>query len=182
VRAPDSAQGRDAVRQLLEPWLRELAGARISGDIPITEPRLNRLIGDGLRATDGPLETATAHLRPGGEFDMRFVLRRARFAPPVRITVRIEEQPRFPDSPLLMLRWSLPGMGPIAAFIGPALAVFTTLPWGIVVEGDRIIVNIAQLLREHVGGDAVSCVRDLRVETHDGSLLVRVALQIPDTP
>jgi hypothetical protein len=179
VRAPDSSRGRDAVRQLLEPWLRELAGTRISADIPVPEPRLNGFIRDRLRASDGPVETASAHLRPGGEFDIRIVLRRPRLAPPVRITVRIEEQPRFPDSPLFVLRWSLPGMGPLAAFMGSALAVFTSLPPGIVVEGDRIIVNIAQLLREHGGGDAVDCVTALRVETHDERLLVSVALQIP---
>jgi len=112
--------------------------------------------------------------------DIRLVLRRPRFAPSVTIAARIEEQPRFPDSPFFVLRWWLSGMGPVAALMGPALALFTTLPPGIVVDGDRMVVNLAQLLREHGGGEILKSVTALRVDVHNEVLLVSFVLDIPN--
>lgn len=71
-------------------------------------------------------------------------------------------------------------MGPVAALMGPALAFFTTLPPGIVVDGDRIVVNFAQLLREHGGGEILDCITAVRVDIHNEVLLVSFALDIPN--
>jgi hypothetical protein len=112
--------------------------------------------------------------------DIRLVLRRPRFAPSVTIEARIEEQPHFPDSPFFVLRWWLSGMGPVAALMSPALAFFTTLPPGIVLDGDRMVVNLAQLLRAHGGGEILDCITALRVDVHNEVLLVSFAVDIPN--
>ncbi len=180
--APDSSQGLEGVRQLLEPWLRELAGARFSGEIPISEAQLNRFVNDRIRGSDGALESVRVHLLPGGEAEVRLLLRRPRFIPPVTITVRIREQPALPESPAFVLQWSLPRMGALAALVGPAAGLFDVLPRGIVAGGDRVTVNIAHLLREHGGGDLLTNVTALRVDTSDRMLVVNFTLHVRDRP
>jgi hypothetical protein len=116
--------------------------------------------------------------------DIRLVFRRARFAPSVTITARIEEQPCLPDSPRFVFRWWLAGMGPVASLMGPALALFTTLPPGIVVDGDRMVVNLAEVLEEHGGRAVFNSVTALRADIHREMLLVSFALDIsnPNPP
>jgi hypothetical protein len=46
------------------------------------------------------------------------------------------------------------------------------------VDGTRMVINVAQLLTQHGGGDFVTHIETLRVETHDHTLLVRFALRV----
>src|SRR5687768_12083680 len=115
----------DEVRRLLGPRLQEVAGARVSAEIPLSEALVNRLVDEALRtASDGPVEAAEVQVRDGGELAVRLRLRRPSFAPPIIVMLRIEQQPRLPDSPTLGLRWELPGMGLLAKLAGPVLRIF----------------------------------------------------------
>ena len=70
--------------------------------------------------------------------------------PPLTVHVAVDQQPRFPASPFLVLRWSfLAGLGAIASkFVG---ALERKLPPGIRLDGDRIVVDIAAIARPRLG-------------------------------
>jgi hypothetical protein len=178
VEAPRKPPGFEAARQVLERWVRQLAGARISVEIPISESRLNQWLGDWVRRSSGTFEKVQVHLRSGGEIDVRLTFRHLRLAPAVTIHARIVEQPRLPESPVFALRWSLPGTGRLAAFVGPAIPFFVAPPPGIMVNGDRVMVDVAQLLRQHGCGDLFTNVTALYLDTGDATMMVNFQLQL----
>jgi hypothetical protein len=96
----------------------------------------------------------------------------------VTIQARIVEQPRLPESPVFALRWSVPGTGRLAAFVGPAIPFFIAPPPGMTVNGDRVMVDVAQLLRQHGCGDLFTNVAALRLDTGDATLMVHFRLQL----
>jgi hypothetical protein len=170
---------RDEVRRLLGPGLQEIAGARVSGEIPLSEALVNRLVDDALRkASDGPVEAAEVQLRGGGQLAVRLRLRRPSFAPPIIIMLRIEQQPRLPDAPALGLRWELAGMRLLARFAGPLLQFFKAGGPGIKVEGDRIVIELDKLLREHGAGELLDYLTGLSVGTRDKMLTIAFELGV----
>ena len=170
---------RDEIRRLLGPRLQEVAGARVSGEIPLSEALVNRLVDDALRkAPDGPVEAAEVHVRGGGQLVVRLRLRRPSFAPPIIIVLRIEQQPRLPDSPALGLRWELPGMGLLTRFAGPVLHFFKADRPGIKVQGDRIVIDLDKLLQEQGAGELLDYLTALSVGTRDKVLIVAFELLV----
>ena len=169
----------DEVRRLLGPRLQEVAGARVSAEIPLSEALVNRLVDEALRtASDGPVEAAEVQVRDGGELAVRLRLRRPSFAPPIIVMLRIEQQPRLPDSPTLGLRWELPGMGLLAKLAGPVLRIFKAGRPGVRVEGNRIAIDLDKLLREHGAGELLDYLAALSVGTRDKVLIVAFELRV----
>jgi hypothetical protein len=80
---------------------------------------------------------------------------------------------------VLGLRWTIPGMGALAAFAAPALSYFKKLPPGIRVEGDRLIVDLGELLRSRGLGEMADYITRVHVATREGALLVEFALRVP---
>lgn len=161
------------VRQLLGPRFEELAGAHLAGEFPLTDNVLNRVVDDALRRTpDAPVESAEVRVS-GGEVSARLRLRRPAFAPPITVAARVERQPVLPQSPVLVLRWRLPGLGGLAALAGPVATLFSTAPPGVRLEGDRIVIDLARLLDERGLRDLLDRVSLLNVEPREGALLVR---------
>lgn len=169
----------DRVRQALGIDFEELAGGSFAGEIPLTDAFVNRLIAQQLAASQGPVTTAQVDAHDGDNLTMQLSMRAPRMMPSVRIAARIEQQPQFPGPAVLGLRWSVPGLGPLALFAAPALAYFKALPPFIRAEGDRISVDIAELLRTRGLGDVVRYVTGLQVHTRTGMFVVRFELRIP---
>ena len=84
--------------------------------------------------------------------------------PTLRIVARIEEQPE-PQRPVLAIRWSMPGLGPLGMLAGPALTFLKTLPRGLRAEDDRILVDVAELLRAQGLADLLPYISKVRVHT-----------------
>lgn len=159
--------------------LEELRGGTLAGEIPLTEALVNRLIAQRLGRSQGPVESAVVQAHDNQNLTVTVSMRAPRMMPSVKIAARIEQQPEFPDPAVLGLRWSMPGLGPLALLAAPALAYFKALPPFIRVDGDRIAVDLRGLLQAQGLGDLVHYVRSARVQTRTGVIVVQFELQVP---
>jgi len=155
--------------------LQELAGASIAGELPLTNALVNRLIAERLAAS-GPVQAVQVDALEDDTFSAQVSLR-AKLIPNVRIVGRIEEQPE-PHRPVLGIRWSMPGLGPLGMLAGSALAFLKALPHGLRAEDDRILVDVAELLRSQGLGDLLPHIRKVQVHTRSGAFLVRFEVRV----
>jgi hypothetical protein len=152
--------------------LGEFGGSTLAGEIPVTEALVNRLLAQKL-AQHAQIGSLRVQAQPNDSVAIQ-VVPRARLMPPVNITARIERQPEFPANPVLLLRWSMPAAGPLALFAGPMLSYFKAMPPGIRMDGDRVAVDLRELLRSRGLDEVVGFVRKLEVHTRPGGFVLRV--------
>jgi hypothetical protein len=153
----------------------DVAGASLNGELPISNAIINRLIADALKGRDLPVARVTFEAQDDDRMLVHLDLRGP--LPNIRMALRIDQQPQ-PDNPVLGLRWSLPGIGPFAAFATPALAFFKALPPGIRVEGDRIFINIRELATERGFAEPLNYLRKLQVHATGGRMLATFDIRI----
>ncbi len=140
VRVEESMMQR--LHQLLGFEMQDLQGAHVSGEIPLTDVLINRVIAQRLASSESPVSAVV--IEPSdNDCVVAHVRMRARLVPPLTIDLRITHQPQLPDVPVLVLRWSLVGLGPLARLASPALGLFDLLPRGIRVEGDLIGIDLS---------------------------------------
>jgi len=164
----------DTLRERFGVDIREVAGAHVAGEIPFSDALVNRLLADKLR--DHPQIASVSLQAQEGDTVAVLVTPRARLLPPMRIVARIERQPEFPQHPALLLRWTMPGLGPLALLAAPALAFFTALPPGISADGDRIAVDLRALLESRGLGELVGFIRRVAIHTRPGGFVVQFEL------
>lgn len=167
----------ERIRRLVGPRFEELAGARVQGELPITEAVLNSLIAERLRSSETPVEKAEVQVRANDEVFARVQLRRS-YLPAVIVGARIEQQPDLPRSAVLGLRWWLPGMGALAALAAPVLSFLKAGPPWMAVDGQHVRIDLARLLRDQGAEEILAHLAFLRVGTREGALLVRFELQV----
>lgn len=162
--------------------LRELAGASFTGDVPLSRALINTVIAQQLARQRGSGKVAAVVVEPlEGDRLLVSVRLRSSFVPPLRVLLAMVAQPELPDSPVLVLRWSLEGgLGPLAKLAGPALSIFDVLPPGVRVDGDLIGIDVAAILRDKDAGSLLPYIRQLRVRTRQDRVLVHLELQVPD--
>jgi hypothetical protein len=165
----------------LQAWLgadfRELSGADVQADIPLTTALINRVIAERLAQMNGHISAAVVEPHEGDRVTVH-VRPRAAFLPPVEVRLQIAEQPELPASPVIVLRWSLAGgLGVLARMASPALALFKVLPPGVRVDGDLIGIDLAGILREKGFEWVLPFVRELRLATSESGLTIHVRLQ-----
>jgi hypothetical protein len=154
----------------------ELSGATIAAEIPLTNAVVNRLIGERLAAASGPVSTVQVDALDDDTFSAHVSLR-AKMIPTMRIVARIEEQPE-PERPVLGIRWSMPGLGPLALLAAPALTFLKALPRGLRAEDDRILVDVAELLRAQGLADLLPYVSQVRLHTRPGAFVLKFELRV----
>ena len=166
----------EVLRERFGADIRELAGAHAAGEIPLSDDLLNRQI--ARRLTNHP-QIASVRLQ-AQERDTIDVLvtPRARLMPPMRVTARIEHQPEFPQHPALVLRWTMPAIGPLAMLAAPALAFFRALPPGLRADGDRLTVDLRELLESRGLGEVEGFIRRAEVHTRPGGFVVQFELAV----
>jgi hypothetical protein len=155
----------------------DLTGAALSGEIPLSNAVVNRFVAARLARRDVPVTSVQLEAQ-NDDAVLAHVVAKARFVPAIRIAARIERQPQLPDDPVLWLRWSLPGMGALALFAAPALSLFKALPPGVRAEGDRIGIDLRELLVSRGFGDLVGSLRDVRMHTRLGVFIVRFEVRV----
>jgi hypothetical protein len=166
----------ERVRALLGIDLPELGGASLGGEIPLSNALVNRLVERQLAGRQLPVTGVRVEAHDGQQLTIALTPR-ARFVPSITIAARIDQQPEFPHEPVLGLRWSIPGTGPLAAIAGPIIASFR-LPPGIRIVGDRVLVDVRELLQARGLGELLQYVAGLRVGTREGAVLVRFELRV----
>ena len=150
----------------------EVKGARASLSIPVSESFLNELIAAAL-----PPGGALRDLQVRPQADNRLAVRarasRLDFLPPMSISVLIEQQPQLPDTPLVVKILSLPGLLSVAG----SLLSPSSLPPGIRLDRERVLVDVRQLLERRGLGEIVPLIERLHVSSEEGRLLVDVDIR-----
>ena len=159
--------------------LRDFAGAMASGEIPLANGVVNGFIAAELARRQLPVQSLKVDAHEGDTLTA-YIVPRARFVPPLRLHVRVERQPNLPVDPVLWLRWSMPGAGPLALFAAPALAFFKALPPGIRADGDRLAIDVREMLNARGLGEALRFLRNVRVHTRAGAIVVKFEIGVPE--
>lgn len=170
----------DQVRALLGVGLDELRGARAAGEIPVPTAVVNRLIASRLAVSSAPVKAVHVEPRPGNVVDVQ-VTPSARFVPTVTIEARIERQPEFPASPVFVLRWRIPAAGPLARLAAPFIGNLKSLPPGVRIDGDIVVIDLRDILGAQGQLQALEYVRTLRVDTRPGGFLVSFEVGVDAT-
>jgi hypothetical protein len=151
--------------QLNASGFQDVAGARVSARVPISSALLNQIIRDALRGSSGPVRSVDVGPLAGDRFEV-VITTTLPFVPALTVQVAIDEQPRFPASPFLVLRWSfLGGVGTFASrFVG---RLEHKLPPGIRLDADRIVIDLPVMIGRSAPPGAVEWLRYLmRFELH----------------
>jgi hypothetical protein len=162
----------DRIRYLLGPQLEELGGAHLSGQIPLTDAVINRAAAAKLAAMSGPVADAHVHAADGDVLQVALTVRGVPLISTVPVRLQIDQQPELPSSPVLGLHWSLAGLGALARLASPFIERLAKLPPGVRMDGDRLLIDLADLLRAQGLGDLLRLVTRLEVHTRDGQVLV----------
>jgi len=155
---------------------KELSGATVDAEIPLTTALINRKIAEYLARSDGKVSAAVVEPRAGNLLIVNVRLQSS-LVPPLAVHLEIAGQPEWPASPVLVLRWSLAGgLGMLARAASPVLSMFSVLPQGVRVDGDLIGIDIAEVLRSKDAGWLIPLVQRLRLQTSDAGVKVAVRL------
>ena len=155
-----------------------LAGARASARIPISRTLLNRLVANALAGRDTPVKSVDVRPRAGDQFDAVVTVSWP-FVPALTASFAIEQQPAFPASPVLVLRWSFLGaVGAIASRLTKSFE--SKLPPGVHFDGDRLLLDLAVLAAGSPAAPYVGYVKALELHTLDDHGVIDVELAIPE--
>jgi hypothetical protein len=155
---------------------RDIAGARVSATVPVSQSLLNGLVAQALRETKTPVRQLDIRPRAGDLIDVIVTLSWP-FVPPLKVAVAVDRQPEFPGSPVLVLRWSfLGGLGAIGARL---LGAMDKLPPGVRLDGDRLLLDIPVLAARSPAASLLQYLRTLEVHTADDRLVIVLNAEIP---
>src|SRR3954451_10746303 len=143
--------------------------------VPIPRALLNHFVGRALAGRDVPIRALDIRPHDGDQFEA-IVTVTWPFVPALTVGFAIEQQPRFPESPILVLRWSfLGGVGALASRLTSSLR----LPDGVRLDGDRLLLNIPLLAAQSAAGAMLGYVRLLELHTGDGLMIIDAELAMP---
>ena len=172
----DAAQ---LVGQLRSTAFRDLSGSHISARVPIARALLNRIVAGALDGKQTPVRAVDVQPLPDDRFDLTVTLSMP-FVPALKVTVVVAQQPRFPESPVMVLRWSL--FGGLAAIASRFTDVLQkNLPAGVRLDGDRIVLDVP-VIAEHVAADGVQLLllfRRIELHTVADRAVIDVDIAVP---
>jgi hypothetical protein len=92
--------------------------------------------------------------------------------------VVVLEQPRFPDMPVLVLRWSL--LGAVGAIASRFVASLNRLPPGVRLEGELLIIDIPAVARGRgLPLMPLKYITALELHTVEGGVVLEAAMAVP---
>ena len=160
----------EILNQLQSTNFRDIAGARFSAAIPVSERLIDTLIAASLPPT-APVREVQVRPVPGDRFAVR-IIPRAAFLPSITLKLQIVQQPELPRSPILVLRMAT--MGGLMGFASAAFPIASMLPPGLRLDGEHILVDLHALAAQRGFGEALAYVRQLRVTTEAGRVVLAV--------
>jgi hypothetical protein len=169
---------RNRLSALLGFDITEISGATMRADIPVPDALANRLLAERLPAANLPFSDIHLYALDNDALEVKLTIAGATLMPVVKMAIRIERQPQ-PNDPVLLLRWSIPGAGPLTLLAGPLLSRLRKLPAGIRMEGEHVAVDIRQLAAQQGMSELLDYVTDLQLHTRLGACVLTVALRVP---
>jgi hypothetical protein len=163
------------LQHLIASGFADVSGTRVSATLPVTEDLLNRAIPFVL-PPNAPVRDLTIHPESDDWFTVRVKLARPDFLPPLKLRLRVEQQPDPPASAVIGFRIaSLPGLMSLA---GAALSLTQALPPGVRLEGDRLTVDLRRLLEPQGFAPYLQYVDRLHLVTRGGRFVVELGLRV----
>jgi hypothetical protein len=156
---------------------RDIAGSRASARIPVARSLVNRLVAQSLRGTSAPVREVDVRPHQGDEFDVVLTLSWP-FVPPLKVTVRVAQQPEFPAAPVLVFRWSL--LGAVGVLASRVIASLDRLPAGIRLDGERLLVDIPVVAGRGPAATLLPFIKKLELHTIDEWIVLDMELGIPE--
>jgi hypothetical protein len=178
--APREGGGPDLLKRFRDAAgfeLHELAGGTLHGEIPIPAPLANRLIAERLAASGGPVSSVRLHPLDGDALDAELTIPALRIVPIVKVHAVIERQATAAN-PVLLVRWSMPSLGPLAMFAGSVATYFKKLPPGVRIDGEQIAIDIREVAASRGYADLLNYVTDLQLHTRHGAFTVTLGIRI----
>jgi hypothetical protein len=174
----DAAYFSELLANLRSSGFRDLPGGLVSAHLPVTRALLNHVVGDAIKGTNAPVKAIDIVPRAGDRFDAMVTLTWP-LVPPLKVTFTIEQQPRFPASPQLVLRWSF--LGAVGAFASRFLGSLKQLPEGVRVTDDHLVLDIPVLAGRTPAGEVLRYLKTLELHTIDDRVIVDVELGVPES-
>jgi hypothetical protein len=156
-----------ALEQLRATGFADVRGARLSLSIPISERLLNEVVVAAIPAS-APVRDVTVTPGPANRIQVRGRMAKLGFLPPMTVTLEIEQQPALPDTPLALRVRSFPGLTSMAG----SLLSPSTLPRGVRLDGDRLLVDVRQLLERAGYAELLPLIERMHVASEEGRLIV----------
>jgi hypothetical protein len=153
----------------------DLSGSEAYTVIRIGERLLNESAATFLAASSVVREIKL-HPRAANQIDVQVKLARPAFLPAFSVTLHVEQQPQLPDHPELVLRLS--GAGGLLRLAGPAIQSSGSLPPGISLAGDRVIVDVRDVLESRGHAELLEYVEQLHLLSEDARLVLAVQLRV----
>lgn len=155
----------------------DLAGSRVSARIPVSRAFLNRLVADALTDRKTPIRGVDIQPRAGDRFDAVVTVSWP-FVPALTVTFSVDQQPSFPASPVLVLRWSL--LGAVGAFASRLIEAFDRLPDGVRLDADRLLLDLPVLAARSPVAMMLPYVKALELHTLDDRAVIDLELAISE--
>jgi hypothetical protein len=152
---------------------RDLAGARFTADVPVSERLLDELIAVSI-PPDAPVRSVAIRPEGGDRLSVRIAPKMS-LIPAITLRLVIDAQPRLPESAVLVLR-----MATLGGLFGLASgAIAGMLPPGLRLEGDRILVDLREIAAQRGFADVFEYLAALQVHSDEGRLVVHVDAGVP---
>lgn len=166
----------DLIREQQAAGFPDLAGTGLSLRVPVSDRLVTRII-----STNLPPSSRLRHLEIKAERSNRIKvvvqLARPSFLPTLTIPFDIEQQPELPASPILALR--VVSSQAVMAFAGSALRLLDSLPTGIVVEGNRVAIDLRLLAARYNLAEWFDYLESIELTTEEGRLVVSLRAALP---
>jgi hypothetical protein len=153
----------------------DLAGARVSARVPVSRVLLNQLVARALQGRTTPVRRVEIRPYDGDKLDAVVTLTLP-LVPPLKVAVAVERQPQFPDSPVLVLRWSL--LAGLGTFLSKLIGPHQKMPPGVRLDGDRVLVDIRAAAAGTPAAQVLGYVKGLEVHTAADRLIIAADLEV----
>jgi hypothetical protein len=162
------------LRRLRAEKFADFSGASLSSTLPISDRLLTEMIRPLLPASISQLDLRA---KAGNLLLVAVRMRRPAWLPQIKLQLRIEGQPNLPDDPILVVRQL--SYGGLSTLAGAAARFLDALPPWLRVDGTRMFVDLAVLLRQQDALDLLTYLRRLEVTTLDGIVVVTTDARVP---
>jgi hypothetical protein len=163
--------GRDLLQRQLRDGFPDVAGSDVTATIPISDRAINELIA-GLLPAGGKIREVKIESEAGNKLTAKIRLSGPAALPTIPVNLAIEGQPDLPSRPVLGLRLSHASR--FVALAASALPTMVTLPPGITLDHDRILIDLRRLLAEHRLEGWLEYVTSLRLTTSAGAVVLGI--------